>query len=86
MDGDLEQAVAGQSITLTFNDEIDCSRGDVIAHADSAPAVADQFQATVVWMDEEEMLPSRTYWMKIGTQTVGATVGNPNYEIDVNTM
>jgi bifunctional enzyme CysN/CysC len=84
--GDLNEAVAGQSVTLTLADEVDCSRGDVIAAADSPPQVADQFQATIVWMDEEEMLPGRAYWMKLGTRTVSATVQPPRHAICVNTM
>ena len=85
-DGDLEEAVAGQSVTVTFTHEVDCSRGDVIAAADSPPEVADQFEATLVWMDEQEMLPGRGYWMKIGAQTVTATVQQPKYEVNVNTL
>jgi bifunctional enzyme CysN/CysC len=85
-DGDLETAVAGQSVTLTFSHEVDCSRGDVIAPADSPPEVADQFEATIVWMDEHEMLPGRGYWLKLGTQMVTATVQHPKYEINVNTL
>ncbi|HEY0315568.1 MAG TPA: sulfate adenylyltransferase subunit CysN [Sphingomonas sp.] len=84
--GDLEQAVSGQSVTLTFADEIDCSRGDVIAVADNPPQAADQFEATIVWMADEEMLPGRPYWLKIGTQTVTATVQQPKYQVNVNTM
>jgi len=86
MDGDLDLAVAGQSVTLTLADEIDCSRGDVIATAASPPEVADQFKATIVWMAEEPLLPGRTYWMKIGTQLVGATVQPPEHAVDVNTL
>ncbi|WP_030538802.1 sulfate adenylyltransferase subunit CysN [Sphingobium sp. DC-2] len=86
MDGDLDQAVAGQSVTLCFADEIDCSRGDVIALADNPPQAADQFEATIVWMSDEEMLPGRPYWLKIGTQTVTATVQQPKYQVNVNTM
>jgi len=84
--GDLDEAVAGQSVTLTLADEVDCSRGDVIAAAHSPPQVADQFQATIVWMDEEELLPGRAYWMKLGTRTVSATVQEPRHAICVNTM
>ena len=84
-DGDLTQAVAGQSVTLTFADEIDCSRGDVIVRADAPCEVADQFEATLVWMDEAEMLPGRPYLLKIGTQTVSATITEPKYEVNVNT-
>jgi bifunctional enzyme CysN/CysC len=85
-DGDLEKAVAGQSVTVTFTHEVDCSRGDVIAAADAPPEVADQFEAVIVWMDEHEMVPGRGYWLKLGTQTVNATVQHPKYEINVNTL
>jgi bifunctional enzyme CysN/CysC len=84
--GDLDDAVAGQSVTLCFADEIDCSRGDVIALADNPPQAADQFETTIVWMADEEMLPGRSYWLKIGTQTVTATVQQPKYQVNVNTM
>ena len=84
--GDLPRAVAGQSVTLTLADEIDCSRGDVIVAAESPAEAADQFEATVVWMADEEMLPGRPYWLKLATQTVTATVQQPKYQINVNTM
>jgi len=85
-DGDLEEAVAGQSVTVTFTHEVDCSRGDVIAAADSPPEVADQFEATIVWMADEPLLPGRGYWLKIGTQMVTVTIQEPKYEINVNTL
>ena len=85
-DGDLSEAVAGQSVTLTFADEIDCARGDVIAAADGPPQVADQFQATIVWMAEEAMLPGRGYLLKLASQSVGATVQEPRHAVDVNTL
>ncbi|MGE0774169.1 MAG: sulfate adenylyltransferase subunit CysN [Sphingomonadaceae bacterium] len=85
-DGDIEEAIAGQSVTLTLADEIDCSRGDVLAVADNPPQVADQFEATVVWMSDEPMLPGRSYWLKLGTQTVSASVQPPKYQVNVNTM
>jgi bifunctional enzyme CysN/CysC len=85
-DGDLEQGVAGQSVTLTLADEVDCSRGDVIAAAGDPPQAADQFEATIVWMADEEMLPGRSYWLKLGTQTATANVQQPKYQINVNTM
>ena len=72
-DGDLDRAVAGQSITLTLADEIDVSRGDVLAFSDAPPEAADQFEATVVWMDDEPLLPGRPYLLKIGAKLVGAT-------------
>ncbi|WP_261293227.1 sulfate adenylyltransferase subunit CysN [Sphingomonas hylomeconis] len=85
-DGDLPHAVAGQSVTLTFADEIDCSRGDVIAAAGSPPQTADQFEATIVWMAEEPLLPGRALWLKSATRTVSATVQAPKHAVDVNTM
>jgi bifunctional enzyme CysN/CysC len=85
-DGDLPEAVAGQSVTLTLADEIDCSRGNVISAADAPPQVADQFEATIVWMADEAMLPGRPYWLKLGTQTVTAQIQAPKYQVNVNTM
>ncbi|KQZ59882.1 adenylyltransferase, partial [Sphingopyxis sp. Root1497] len=86
LDGDLPEAVAGQSVTLTMADEVDCSRGDVIALADAPPEVADRFEATLVWMADEAMIAGRAYWLKLATQTVSATVQAPKYEINVNTL
>ncbi|WP_084582840.1 sulfate adenylyltransferase subunit CysN [Sphingomonas azotifigens] len=86
MGGDKDVAVAGESITLTLADEVDCSRGDVIAAADSPPQAADQFKATLVWMDPAELLPGRAYWLKLGTQMVSAVIRAPEHAIDVNTM
>jgi len=85
-DGDLDEAVAGQSVTLTLTDEVDCSRGALIAAAGDPPQASDQFCATFVWMDEEALKPGRGYWLKLGTQTVTATVQPPKYEIDVNSL
>jgi bifunctional enzyme CysN/CysC len=84
--GDLDEAVAGQSVTLCFDDEIDCSRGNVISAADNPPEAADQFETTIVWMADEPLLPGRSYWIKLGTQTASATVQSPKYQINVNTM
>lgn len=86
LDGDLDEGVAGQSITLTLADEVDCSRGDVIAAAGDPPQAADQFEATIVWMADDEMLPGRSYWLKLGTQMVTANVQAPKYQVNVNTM
>ena len=85
-DGPADLARAGQSVTLTFADEIDCSRGDLIVAADAPCEVADQFEATLVWMDAAEMLPGRPYLLKLGSQTVTATVTAPKYEVNVNTL
>ena len=82
--GELAQGVAGQSVTITLADEVDCSRGDVIAAADDPLQVSDQFEATLVWLNDEAMKPGRGYWLKLATQTVTATVQEPKYEINVN--
>ena len=86
LDGDLEEATAGQSITVTFADEIDCSRGSVISTADNPPQTADQFESTIVWLADEAMTAGRAYWLKLGTQMVSATVQEPKYTVNVNTM
>ena len=85
-DGDLQQAVAGQSITLTLADEIDVSRGDVISIAEHPASSADQFETTIVWMHDEPLLPGRAYLLKIGTKMVTATVTEIKYQVNVNTM
>jgi bifunctional enzyme CysN/CysC len=84
--GDLDSAQAGQSVTITLTDEIDISRGDVLVAADNPSPVANQFESTIVWMDDEPMLPGRPYLMKIGAQTVGATITEPKYRVQVNTL
>ena len=85
-DADVEAAVAGQSVTVTLADEIDCARGDVIAAAADLPQAADQFEAVLVWMAEQELVPGRGYWLKLGTRTVNATVQAPKYALNVNTQ
>ena len=84
--GDLEEAVAGQSVTLTLSDEVDVSRGDVLSTAASPPEVADQFEATLVWMDDDAMLPGRPYILKLGTRQVAAQITEPKYKVNVNTL
>jgi bifunctional enzyme CysN/CysC len=86
LEGDLAEAHAGQSITLTLANEIDCSRGDVIADAADAPEVADQFEAAMVWMSDQPMLPGRRYLLKIGATTVGATVTTIKHQVNINTL
>lgn len=86
LDGTLDEAVAGQSVTVTLEDEVDCSRGDVIAAAGDPPEASDQFESTIVWMSDEALKPGRGYWLKLATQTVSASVYEPKYEINVNTM
>ena len=85
-DGDLDVAGAGQSITLTLTDEVDCSRGQIITAAAAPLEVADQFETTLIWMDEKPLIPGRSYYLKMGAQTVSATVAEPKYQINVNTM
>jgi bifunctional enzyme CysN/CysC len=83
---DVGAAVAGQSVTLTLDDEVDVSRGDVFAAATEPPPVADQFEATIIWMHERPMLPGRSYLMKIGTQTITATITPLKYKVNINTL
>lgn len=85
-DGDLDIAGEGQAITLTLRDELDISRGDVIADAHKPPQVSDQFAAHLLWMGEHALLPGRPYWLKIGTRTVSASVTEIKHKIDVNTQ
>ncbi|HVI25747.1 MAG TPA: sulfate adenylyltransferase subunit CysN [Xanthomonadaceae bacterium] len=85
-DGDLARAGAGQAVTLTLADEVDVSRGDVIAAAGDPPEVADQFAAHLLWLGTQPLLPGRRYWLKIGTRTVGAQVTEIKHKVDVNTQ
>jgi bifunctional enzyme CysN/CysC len=85
-DGDLPEAVAGDAVTLTLADEVDISRGDVLAAPDARPIVSDQFAAHLLWMAEEELLPGRQYLLKLGTATVPAQVSALKHKIDVNTL
>jgi bifunctional enzyme CysN/CysC len=85
-DGDLPEAVAGDAITLTLADEVDISRGDVLAAPDARPAVSSQFAAHLLWMAEEELLPGRQYLMKIGTATVPVSMSELKHKVDVNTL
>lgn len=85
-DRDLEVATVGQSVTITLKDDVDCSRGQIIVASDTPLEVADQFETTLIWMDEEALIPGRSYYLKIGTQTVSATVAEPKYQINVNSM
>ena len=83
---EIDRAVAGQAVTVMLADEVDASRGDVIAATDDRPAVADQFEATLIWMSEQPMLPGRSYLLKTNTQTVAATVAPLKYKVNVNTL
>jgi bifunctional enzyme CysN/CysC len=86
MDGDLDVAQTGQSVAVAFAGEVDCSRGDMLAAADAPPQVADQFEATIIWLDEAPLLPGRQYLLKIGTQQVPATVHEPKHKLAIDTM
>jgi bifunctional enzyme CysN/CysC len=83
---DVTSAVAGQSVTMVLADEIDASRGDVLVASAEPPQVADQFEATIVWMHERPMLQGRSYRLKIGARTVTATVAPLKYKLNVNTL
>jgi bifunctional enzyme CysN/CysC len=83
--GDLSEAVAGQSVTLTLTDEVDVSRGDILAGADSPPEVADQFDAMLVGLNGA-VLPGRSYSMKIGAKIVNATINPLKYKVNINTL
>jgi bifunctional enzyme CysN/CysC len=85
-DGDLAMAGTAQAVTLTLDDEIDISRGDVIAAIEDPPQVADQFAAHLLWMGEQPLLPGRPYWLRLGTRTVGASVSALKHKVDVNTQ
>jgi bifunctional enzyme CysN/CysC len=85
-EGDLAQAGPEQAVTLTLTDEIDVSRGDVLCSPEMPAGVADQFEATLVWLSDRPMLPGRSYWLKIGGRTVGAALGHPKYRVNANTL
>jgi len=85
-DGDLERAVAGQAVTLTLQDEIDISRGEVLSDPRARPVIADQFEAKLIWMHKEPLLPGRPYFIKMGLQTRGAQVSALKYKVNVNTL
>ena len=84
--GEQEFAVAGESVTLTLTDELDITRGDVIAHSHEPPGVADQFEATIVWMGDEPMLRGRSYLMHTGGKTVPATIAPLKHKLNIDTM
>ena len=85
-DGDLPEARAGEAVTLTLADEVDVARGDVLTHADDRPEVVDQFAAHILWMAEDEMLPGRSYLMRIGTKFVPARITSLRHKVDINTL
>ena len=86
MDGVLESAQLGQSITLTLNDEIDISRGDMIVAEDSHIKSANEFKTTLLWMSEDPMVPNKQYWIKFRAKLMSATLSQPAYKLDINTL
>jgi bifunctional enzyme CysN/CysC len=86
MDGDLQRAIAGQAVTLVLDREVDISRGDVLTHGGETPEFSNQFQARIVWMNEEPAYPGRSYLLKIGAQLVPATITDLKYRTNVNTL
>jgi bifunctional enzyme CysN/CysC len=85
-DGDLDEAVAGQAVTILLTDDVDVSRGSVLCGVGQPAETADQFEAHLVWMHENPMQPGRQYVLKIGTTTAGLTISAPKYKVDVNTL
>ena len=85
-DGNLEHAIAGQAVTLTLNDEIDISRGNVLVKAGEEPSLSRSVRATVVWMNDQPLVKGKLYNVKIGTQTVPAKVTAINFRVNVNTL
>ncbi|HBV00503.1 sulfate adenylyltransferase subunit CysN, partial [Thalassospira lucentensis] len=85
-DGNLDIAIAGQAVTLTLADEIDISRGDVLAQADAKPEFADQFEARIIWMHDDHLLPGRPYLIKMGAQVTNAQISDLKYKVNVNTL
>ena len=85
-DGDLETASTGESVTLVLADEIDISRGDVLCTGNAPAEVADQFEAQIIWMHEDELLPGRPYLLKLAATTVGVTIAAPKFKVNVNTL
>jgi bifunctional enzyme CysN/CysC len=85
-DGDLREAGAGQSVTVTLADEVDVTRGDVISASNDPVEIADQFETTLVWLGDEPMLSGRSYLLKIGARTVGAVFSTPKHKVNVNTL
>ena len=86
LDGENPEATSGQSVTITLKDEIDISRGDILATSNAPPGVSDQFEATIVWMNEHALLPGRPYLLKIGARTVSSSVSAIKYKVNVNTL
>jgi bifunctional enzyme CysN/CysC len=85
-DGDRERALPGDAVTLTLASEIDLTRGDLLTHPDTRPECVDQLAAHILWMSEDEMLPGRSYLMRVGTAETPASITTLKHKIDVNTL
>jgi bifunctional enzyme CysN/CysC len=85
-DGDIDEAFCPQSVTLVLEDEVDCSRGDMIVRPGNVPKVSNTFDATIVWLNADAMIPGKTYLFKHTTQTVAGQIDSLRYRVDVNTL
>lgn len=85
-DGDLQEAIRGQSVNITLKDEIDISRGDLLVSESSSIQVASQFQTKLLWMSEQKLVPGAQYWVKMRAKVVSASLSKPNYLLDINTL
>ncbi len=85
-DGNLQEAFPPMAVTFTLQDEIDISRGDMLAGSDKLPTVADGFDANIVWMTENPMIPGRQYDIKLATRTVSGSISRIRHRIDINTL
>jgi bifunctional enzyme CysN/CysC len=86
LEGDLKEAGVGEAVTLVLQDQLDASRGDVLAQEDALPAVVDGFEANLVWLSDTNLFPGRTYLVKLGTRTVPGSIARIRHRIDVNTF
>ena len=86
MDGDLPEAVAGQAITLTLKDEIDISRGDLLAGTDEKPDHSGRFAARLVWMHDDALVPGRNYLIKAGATVAPARIDSIDHKVNVNSL
>ncbi|MFN9436129.1 MAG: elongation factor 1-alpha C-terminal domain-related protein, partial [Planctomycetota bacterium] len=85
-DGDIDEAFCPQSITLVLEDEVDCSRGDMIVRPGNVPKTSNTFDATIVWLSADAMIPGKTYLFKQTSQTVAGQIESLRYRVDVNTL
>jgi bifunctional enzyme CysN/CysC len=85
-DGDLDEAVEGQAVTIVLEDDIEASRGNMLVAPDARPEVADQFMANIVWFDEHALLPGRSYLVRTETDQANAAVTELKYRIDINSF